>query len=203
MVGFPFRRSLIAFEESLEGRSIGGEAVVDQATESVEALLSIPEVCQARGMDKSWVYRRLKDGDIPSIKLGRATKIRQADLEKCLETQRYIPPSKTSRHHADTYTLRGDLFVEKGKKLGRAKAGAYAWLGKGRVGISGASHSGSETHPPSTTSTGRGHEQPTISNGILISPSCLTPHSRSAKSLSLSFVWCYFARTPPRVIPRT
>jgi hypothetical protein len=46
--------------------------------------------------------------------------------------------------------------------------------GKGRVGISGASHSGSETHSPSTTSTGRGHEQPTISNGILIT---LLPHT--------------------------
>src|SRR5215208_4288666 len=45
---------------------------------------------------------------------------------------------------------------------------------KGRVGISGASHSGSETHSPSTTSTGRGHEQPTISNGILIT---LLPHT--------------------------
>src|SRR5215212_89698 len=48
--------------------------------------------------------------------------------------------------------------------------------GTGRVGMSGASHSGTESHPPSTTSTGRGHEQPTISNGILIT--FLPPVSR-------------------------
>jgi excisionase family DNA binding protein len=57
-------------------------------------LLSIPEVCQALGMGKSWTYRRLKSGEIPSIKLGRAIKDKRADLEGYLEGHRYQPPVK-------------------------------------------------------------------------------------------------------------
>lgn len=54
-------------------------------------LLSIPDVCQALGMGKSWTYRRLKSGEIPSIKLGRAIKVKRQDLEEYLESQRYQP----------------------------------------------------------------------------------------------------------------
>ena len=54
-------------------------------------LLSIPEVCQELGMGKSWVYRKLKSGEIPSVKLGRNIKVRRGDLEGYLETQRYQP----------------------------------------------------------------------------------------------------------------
>lgn len=57
-------------------------------------LLSIPEVCQELGMGKSWVYRRLKSGEIPSIKLGHNIKIKREDLERYLESQRYQPSSE-------------------------------------------------------------------------------------------------------------
>ena len=52
-------------------------------------LLSIPEVCQELGMGKSWVYRRIQSGEIPSVKLGRNIKVRREDLEWYLENQRY------------------------------------------------------------------------------------------------------------------
>ncbi len=54
-------------------------------------LLSIPEVCQELGMGKSWVYRRLKSGEIPSVKLGRSIKVKGEDLEEYLESQRHRP----------------------------------------------------------------------------------------------------------------
>ena len=54
-------------------------------------LLSIHEVCEVLGMGKSWTYRRLKSGEIPSIKLGRAIKVRREDLEEYLQSRRYIP----------------------------------------------------------------------------------------------------------------
>ena len=54
-------------------------------------LLSIPEVCETLGMGKSWTSRRLKSGEIPSIKLGRAIKVKQEDLEEYLEGHRYRP----------------------------------------------------------------------------------------------------------------
>jgi excisionase family DNA binding protein len=54
-------------------------------------LLSIPEVCQELGMGKSWVYRRIQSGEIPSVKLGRNIKVKREDLEGYLEDQRYQP----------------------------------------------------------------------------------------------------------------
>ena len=48
-------------------------------------LLSITEVCQWLGMGKSWVYRRIKSGEIPSVKLGHNIKVRREDLESYLE----------------------------------------------------------------------------------------------------------------------
>ena len=54
-------------------------------------LLDIPEVCQALGMGKSWTYRRIKSGEIPSIKLGRSIKVKRSDLEEYLESHRYEP----------------------------------------------------------------------------------------------------------------
>jgi excisionase family DNA binding protein len=52
-------------------------------------LLSISEVCQELGMGKSWVYRRIQNGEISSVRLGRNIKVRHEDLEVYLEAQRY------------------------------------------------------------------------------------------------------------------
>src|ERR671927_92138 len=83
------RYSLEALEEALlaELRSQNG-ASRDQSSYE---LLSIQEVCQELKMGKSWVYRRLKSGEIPSIKLGHNIKVRRKDLEEYLEGNRYRP----------------------------------------------------------------------------------------------------------------
>ena len=47
-------------------------------------LLSIT-VCQRVGMGKTWVYRRIHSGEIPSVKLGDTIKVRREDLEGYLE----------------------------------------------------------------------------------------------------------------------
>jgi excisionase family DNA binding protein len=57
-------------------------------------LLSISELCQELGMGKSWVYRRLRSGEIPSVKLGRTIKVKRQDLEEFLESRRHRPPSQ-------------------------------------------------------------------------------------------------------------
>jgi excisionase family DNA binding protein len=44
-------------------------------------LLSPSEVCQKLEADSASVYRRLRSGEIPSLKLGSALKVRRADLE--------------------------------------------------------------------------------------------------------------------------
>ncbi len=80
--------SLIEFEESLHG-----ESQVRPLERKGLELLSIPEVCRELGMGRSWVYRRLKSGEIPSIKLGHNIKVKRSELEQFLERQRYQPPS--------------------------------------------------------------------------------------------------------------
>ena len=85
--------ALIEFEQALVGREERPEP--PQAKHDGEGgagsldLLSITDVCQELGMGKSWVYRHIQTGEIPSVKLGRNIKVRREDLEGYLENQRY------------------------------------------------------------------------------------------------------------------
>ena len=78
--------ALLEFEESLSGEAQGRP----QERQGLD-LLSIPELCQELGMGKSWVYRHLRSGEIPSVKLGRSIKVKRTDLEQYLEKHRYQP----------------------------------------------------------------------------------------------------------------
>ena len=83
------RKALEALEEALlaELGSRRGEA-----GDGHQELLSLGEVCQRLGMGRSWVYQRIRSGEIPSVKLGHNIKVRRADLEEYLQNQRYQPP---------------------------------------------------------------------------------------------------------------
>ncbi len=78
--------ALVEFEEELDG----GEVQRRESGTRFE-LLSIEEVCQELGMGKSWVYKRLKNREIPSVKLGHNIKVKREDLEQYLENNRYGP----------------------------------------------------------------------------------------------------------------
>ena len=78
--------ALLKFEEST-----GGEAQERPQERKGLDLLSIPELCQELGMGKSWVYRRMRSGEIPSVKLGRSIKVKREDLEEYLEKHRFLP----------------------------------------------------------------------------------------------------------------
>jgi excisionase family DNA binding protein len=86
--------ALIEFDDALVGQEERPERL--QAKQGGEAgggldLLSITDVCQELGMGKSWVYRRIQSGEIPSVKLGRNIKVRREVLEGYLEAQLYHP----------------------------------------------------------------------------------------------------------------
>jgi excisionase family DNA binding protein len=57
-------------------------------------LFSVIQVCQELEMSKTWVYREIKSGQIPSIKLGNNIKVRRKDLEEYLESNRLHPPKR-------------------------------------------------------------------------------------------------------------
>ncbi len=78
--------ALLEFEQS-----ISGEATLRPQQEERRGvqLLSIPQLCQELGMGKSWIYRRLRSGEIPSVRLGRTIKVRRDELEQYLESHHY------------------------------------------------------------------------------------------------------------------
>ena len=79
--------ALLEFEQS-----ISGEATLRPEQEEQRPgvqLLSIPQLCQELGMGKSWIYRRLRSGEIPSVRLGRTIKVRRDELEQYLESHHY------------------------------------------------------------------------------------------------------------------
>ena|SRR5829696_3006931 len=78
--------ALLEFEEAVEG------IVLDRPESRDFELLSIPQVCQQLGMGKSWVYRRIHNQEIPSVRLGRTIKIKRSDLDQYLEEHRNRPP---------------------------------------------------------------------------------------------------------------
>jgi|SRR5215203_3197653 len=77
--------ALLEFEEAIEGRA------VNRPESRNFELLSIPQACQYLGMGKSWVYRRIHNQEIPSVRLGRTIKIKRSDLEQYLEEHRNRP----------------------------------------------------------------------------------------------------------------
>ena len=79
--------ALLEFEEALTGES----TVRPESRNKGRDLITIPEVCQELGMGKSWVYKRIRSGEIPSIKLGHNIKVRREDIEKYLQRQAYRP----------------------------------------------------------------------------------------------------------------
>lgn len=82
--------ALLEFEQS-----ISGEAALRPQGEQQRAgvqLLSIPQLCQELGMGKSWIYRRLRSGEIPSVRLGRTIKVRRDELEQYLDRHHYPAP---------------------------------------------------------------------------------------------------------------
>jgi len=75
------------FEEALlelEEGALEEGAPVHQNGQS-SRLLSPSEVCQELEADSASVYRKLRSGEIPSLKLGNALKVRREDLEEYMK----------------------------------------------------------------------------------------------------------------------
>ena len=93
--------ALLEFEQS-----ISEEATLRPQQEELRArgiqLLSIPQLCQELGMGKSWIYRRLRSGEIPSVRLGRTIKVRRDELEEYLQKHHYPARSQEALKEEDS-----------------------------------------------------------------------------------------------------
>jgi excisionase family DNA binding protein len=88
-----FNHTLLEVEEALESQAETEAQREERSSpdkaKGVAAILSMKEVCRELGMSKSWVYNRVRSGQIPSIKLGGAIKIKRADLDEYIEKLPY------------------------------------------------------------------------------------------------------------------
>jgi excisionase family DNA binding protein len=91
-----FEETLLELEEGAleegalkEGAPEEGAPVHKKSGQS-SRLLSPSEVCQELGEESKVVYRRLRSGEIPSLKLGHALKVRQSDLQEYMKGQQQL-----------------------------------------------------------------------------------------------------------------
>ena len=79
-------------QSSLEATEFAENEEASEAPDSPsQELLSPMEVGRELGMGKSWVYHRIRSGEIPSIKLGHTIRVRRAELEEYLEKHHSRP----------------------------------------------------------------------------------------------------------------
>ena len=76
-------------EGALEEGALEEGAPVHQNGQS-SRLLSPSEVCQELQADSASVYRKLMSGEIPSLKLGNALKVKREDLEEYMKGQQHL-----------------------------------------------------------------------------------------------------------------
>ena len=85
-----FEEALLELEEGAlkEGALEEGAPVYQNG--QTPRLLSPSEVCQELEADSASVYQRLRSGEIPSLKLGNALKVRREDLEEYMKGHQHL-----------------------------------------------------------------------------------------------------------------
>src|SRR5215216_4512776 len=85
-----FEEALLELEEGVlkEGALEEGAPVHQNGQSS--RLLSPSEVCQELEADRASVYQKLRSGEIPSLKLGHALRVRREDLEEYMKGQQHL-----------------------------------------------------------------------------------------------------------------
>ena len=85
-----FEEALLELEEgALEEGALEEGAQVHQNGQTPR-LLSPSEVCQELEADRASVYQKLRSGEIPSLKLGNALKVRREDLEEYMKGHQHL-----------------------------------------------------------------------------------------------------------------
>jgi excisionase family DNA binding protein len=73
--------------------SVGG-GVPPIRTTAVSRLLEAEDVANYLGMRTDWVYREVRAGRLPHIRLGRAVRFRRESIELWLETRERGAPTR-------------------------------------------------------------------------------------------------------------
>lgn len=54
----------------------------------MQSYLTVPQVCKATNLSRTTVYRRIRDGSIPAVKIGGNVRIPSNDLERTLQERK-------------------------------------------------------------------------------------------------------------------
>jgi excisionase family DNA binding protein len=87
-----FEEALLKFEEALLELEEGAlkEGAPEHQNGQNLKLLSPSEVCEELGEESAVVYRKLRSGEIPSLRLGQTLKVRRADLQEYVKGQQHL-----------------------------------------------------------------------------------------------------------------
>src|SRR5215217_7609341 len=86
-----YKEALLAYKEALQKFEEALNADESQPPKGQSLrLLSPSQVCQELGEERVVVYQRLSSGEIPSLKLGDALRVRQADLQEYINRQPHL-----------------------------------------------------------------------------------------------------------------
>ena len=61
--------------------------MISKETEQTEYLMSVGELAQFLGLGRTYTYRLLSEGEIPSVRIGRLRKVRRTDAERFVEAR--------------------------------------------------------------------------------------------------------------------
>jgi excisionase family DNA binding protein len=84
------KAALAAAAEALAGAAQAFDALAhltgadrgeSQRVPAGDDLLSAPEAAEVLGMSKSWVYRKIEDGELTHVRLGAKIRVRRSDLD--------------------------------------------------------------------------------------------------------------------------
>jgi excisionase family DNA binding protein len=85
-----FEEALLELDEEALKEEAPEEGVPVHKSGQSSRLLSPSEVCQELEADRASVYRRLRNGEIPCLKLGDALKVRREDLEEYMKGEQHL-----------------------------------------------------------------------------------------------------------------
>jgi excisionase family DNA binding protein len=64
---------------------------------AMKLLMDVPEVAEALGCGRTFVYQLITNGDIPIVKLGRLTRVRVTDVETLISHCAIGPDDETDK----------------------------------------------------------------------------------------------------------
>ncbi|HXC49720.1 MAG TPA: helix-turn-helix domain-containing protein [Candidatus Limnocylindrales bacterium] len=85
---------------AVRGNIAGNRADSDGEYAMQQTLLTVQDVIEATRLSRTVVYELLKHGELPALRVGRAIRVRNEDMQSWIEKQRADTAANISGAHA-------------------------------------------------------------------------------------------------------